>query len=875
MSNHEIGGASVLATAVRQCLRASRPRRGAIALSFAAAGLQCVGVGTAVAASSGDQGLEEIVVTATRREQSVQEIPFNISAMSGEILTSGVISDPVEALRMLPGVSMLDRGYRNSGMAGGIIIRGINVDGAWNGDVPLAAPSAVAVYIDNTALNSNFVLKDVERIEVLRGPQSTLYGSGSLAGNVRYIMNKPDTSAVSGYATVNMGVTDGSGGYNFNPDVMLNVPIGDTFAFRVSAGMIDNDGIIDYPNVYKTSNGVPIASGVDVNGQPLVPPCTPLVCGAPVYQKVEDVDSVDLKYARAAALWSPSENFNAQLSYMWQDDHTGGRRQESTGINEVTGKKYKDYEYGAVQKEPSDREVQLTALEMEMGLGFATLTSSTSYYGENGVGDSDNTGYYGRNGWFYYYGSSPRPIAKAHRFYDASAFTEELRLVSTGDNFVDWLAGLYYTNQDSNLGQNSYLVGYIPYLNAIDWYGLAPYTTDQDFLFRRHQTYDETALYGEMTFNFTDDLHLTLGGRWFDSNVDVNAKVAIPIWGDPAGTAKDNQSENDFLFRANFAWDVTDDSMLYATFSQGYRHGGANAVPTTLRYAENPAFLTFKSDTVDNYEVGFKGSTDSLNYSVSLFYADWNRPQLNTSTSNWGFFAVVNGDTASTQGIELELSGRINDQFSYMFGYSYTDAQLTSDVYQPAGNFYRSASGTYSPTYDDLVGKDGGRLPGAADNMLSGSLMYETTFAGDVGFNAVLSGYYQSGTVNAIGDGNCQVGYYTVDNTIPGVNSWRIGNCKDSANPASANYAPNSIFSRQFAKLDSFQIWNLSGNFTWESWNASLYVKNIFNDKGSTGTYTALTGGANTDPTQNVYGSNQRDFIGLPRTFGLVVGYKF
>ena len=90
---------------------------------------------------------------------------------------------------------------------------------------------------------------------------------------------------------------------------------------------------------------------------------------------------MDLKYARAAMLWSPGEDFEAQLSYMWQDDHTGGRRQVTSGVNQVTGRKYKDYEYGAVQKEPSDREVQLTALEMDVGLGFATLTSSTSYFG--------------------------------------------------------------------------------------------------------------------------------------------------------------------------------------------------------------------------------------------------------------------------------------------------------------------------------------------------------------------------------------------------------------------------------------------------------------------------------------------------------------
>ena len=845
MSNRETAGAVLLAAAVRECLRARRGR-GAIAISVAAAGLQCA----APALAATDQALEEVVVTATRREQSVQDIPFNISAISGDVLTSGIISDPVEALRMTPGVGMLDRGYRNSGMAGTIVIRGINVDSAANGDVPLAAPSAVAVYIDNTALNTNFVLKDVQRIEVLRGPQGTLYGSGSLAGNVRYIMNRPNPKEFEGSASVNFGVTDGSGGYNFNPDAMLNVPAGDTLAFRVSAGMIDNDGIIDYPNVYKKGpDGIPLYSNGDV------------ITGTPVYHKVEDVDSVQLTYARAAALWEPGDDFEAQLSYMYQKDETNGRRQTSTGINEVTGKKFKDYEYGAVQIEPSDREVQMTALEMELGLGFATLTSSTSYYGEDGVGNSDNSGVYARNGWFAFYGSSPRPINKANRFYDNSAVTQELRLVSKGDETIDWMGGFYWTHQDFNLGQNSYLVGYIPYLDAIDWYGLAPYSTDQDFLFRRKQQYDELAFYGEVTWNVTDELHFTVGGRWFDSSVDVDARVDVPIYASPSsppGVAKESIDENDFLFRANIGWDVTENSMLYATFSQGYRHAGANAVPTSGKYAENPAYLTFKSDTIDNYEVGWKGSLDRLSYAVSLFYADWNRPQLNTATSNWGFFAVINGETARTQGVELELSGAITDQWRYMLGYSYTDAELTGNVYQPAGNFY--GSGVY---YDDMVGKDGGRLPGVAENMISASLIYSTDLTSEIHFDGMLSGYYQSGTVNSIGNDFCYTSYNA------------IGNCLDSANPASAFYAPDSVFSRQFADLDSFQIWNLSGTFSWESWDTSLYVKNIFNDSGTTGTFTFLAGGSNTTPSQQFYGSNQREYIALPRTFGMVVTYKF
>ena len=258
MSNEIQSKGNVLAIEVRRCLHRARPGRSFIALTVAAAGLQCA-VPAAIAQTK--PVLEEIVVTATRRNQTVQEIPFNISAVSGEMLERANINDSIEALRTMAGVTVQDRGFRNSGVTNGIVIRGINVDSGTNGDVPLAAPPTVSTYIDDTALFGNFVLKDIARIEVLRGPQGTLYGSGSLAGNVRYIMNRPDPKDFEGSASLNFGMTEGSDGYNFNPDLLLNVPLTETAAFRINAGMIDNDGIVDYPNVYRT----------DANGDPVVP----------------------------------------------------------------------------------------------------------------------------------------------------------------------------------------------------------------------------------------------------------------------------------------------------------------------------------------------------------------------------------------------------------------------------------------------------------------------------------------------------------------------------------------------------------------------------------------------------------------------------
>ena len=837
------------------------------AIALAVSSILAGAAGGARAQGAAD-GLEEVVVTATRRDQSVLEIPFNISAVSGDALDRAHITDAVEALRTVPGVTMQDRGFRNAGVAAAIVMRGINVDNGANGDVPLAAAPTVTTYVNDTAVYGAFILKDIERIEVLRGPQGTLYGSGSLAGTVRYIMREPDTEKFSGEASVNVGMTDGSDGYNFNPDLLLNIPASDTLAFRFNLGMIDNDGIVDYPNVYaKDGNGDPIIG--DTLGQPVIDPVNcvtpasdPVLCNGPVYRKVEDVDSVDIKYARGSALYRPSDRFKALLSYQWQDDEVGGRRQVTRGENIATGGNYDDYEFGAVQLEPAERTVQLGALEMEFGLGFATLTSSTSYYEHDGSGISDNSGVYARNGWFRFYGSSPRPIAQAERFYDDSAFTQEFRLVSKGGQFVDWTAGAFYVDQDYDLGQNSYLVGYLPYLNhpEIGQCG-APCTTNQDFLFRRDQAYEEYALFGEATFNFTDDLHLTLGGRYFDNSLDVDAFLDIPIYSSPTnppGEASETIEDDDFLFKANFAWDVADESMLYATYSQGYRHAGANAVPTSGTYGENPDYLTFASDSVDNYELGLKGTAAGLTYSASIYYSDWKDPQLNTSTPNWGFFAVVNGDSARTQGLEIELSGRLSDAFGYSLGYTYTDAELTDDLIVPAGNFYGG------PTYTDKIARDGDQLPGTPEHMLSMSLSYDTDLGNGLGFGAVLNGYYQSETLNSLGDDRC-----LTDTFQP----W--GLCRDSANPASVFYQPDSVYNRSFAEIDSFQIWNVSATLSWDQWQASLYVKNLFNDDGTTGVSTFLASGSSPEATQRYFGNNSRDFIALPRTVGVVLGYKF
>ena len=205
--------------------------------------------------------LEEILVTATRRSTSTQDIPYNISAVSGASIDAANMVDSSELLRSIPGVAVPDRGARNSSTKNDIRIRGLNVDGAARGDYAASSAPTVATYINDTPMFANVMLKDLERVEVLRGPQGTLYGSGALGGAVRYITKKPSLEGFEGSVGGNVSKTKASGDMSWTTDLVLNVPLGDKFAVRLVGSHVDTAGIIDYMNVYD----------LDANMAPVVP----------------------------------------------------------------------------------------------------------------------------------------------------------------------------------------------------------------------------------------------------------------------------------------------------------------------------------------------------------------------------------------------------------------------------------------------------------------------------------------------------------------------------------------------------------------------------------------------------------------------------
>jgi outer membrane receptor protein involved in Fe transport len=475
------------------------------------------------------------------------------------------------------------------------------------------------------------------------------------------------------------------------------MPVGDTIAIRLNLSVADYPGLTDYVNLYVLDDeGLPIAP----NG--VLDPATE-------YRRKKDADDVEILYGRFAARWEPTDTFNATVSVLAQSDDVGGRRQQTPGVDGF-GNPYHDYQNGSIQLEPSTRDAVLGALEMNLDLGFATLTSSTSYYDHSGDSTSENTGFYAQAGFLSFYYNYPRPMASAVRTWSDRSTIEELRLVSDTGNKFDYVVGLWYQGPEPRRGTGQLparLQALVGRLRA----GVEDAVTgDQDFYYRFEDDFTETAVYGELTWHVTDRVDLTGGLRWFDNDSRNHSVINLPLYTflDDRTAATFKTSDDDTLFKGNAAIHVSDDDLVYLTYSEGYRRGGANAVPLTGFFAESPAWLTYDSDTVENYEIGIKGMLGGLRYDLSAFQIDWHDPQLNTATPNWGFFAVANGDSAESKGLELQLSGEIGDSVTWGFGWAYTDAQLTSDFVSPANPLV-------------VFQFDGATLPGAPENTLNAS----------------------------------------------------------------------------------------------------------------------------------------------------------
>ena len=793
-------------------------------------GLAALLTSTALTTPTFAQPSDEVVVTATKRSQAVTDVPYNISAISGDVLAREGITDIATLARRIPGVVFMDKGPRSAGaFANSISMRGLNVDAAGNtSDRPGSTAPTVATYVGSTPVFTSIRLQDLERVEVLRGPQGTLYGSGAMGGIIQLVPKKPELDATEMSISTRFGVTHGSGGFNNETDLIFNLPVNDKIALRGNLGRVDNDGFIDHPAQFE----------VDRNGVPVLANPSDPANSAPVTFLNKDVNDEEVLVGRASLLVEPSDAVSALLTYHYQRDEVGGRQAESPQLD--------DYEFAGRIEEPYERDVQLASIDIEADLGFATMTVAASHTETDGLLVKDNTGNYSPQGalgtalnfpdpyyssgtdlYTAYYGNNPRLVLESARQWEENVDVVELRFASTPNDLpFSWLVGGAYINhefqmlqEDSPLGRNAYidavnaanitLIGIDGTPASSPGYPTGQTPNDLGYFFDNANSFEEFALFGELTFNITEQWQVTGGIRYFDQEVDALQTGGLLV----GGIVETNTSlikENDVLFKANTSYDITDDMMVFFTYAEGYRRGGVNAVPAAFLRPARGESLLFAPDELTSYEFGVKGRIlDDLSYTVTMYDIDWENAQFNTNLTFLALVGVANVPKVENRGVEFELGGNLTEALAFNLGYSYVDTEVIESV-----------------TDADRLAVVGSQLP-VPKHTASANISYLQSLSDSSEIIYTLNASYKDETPSRL-------------------------------LATSGSNAPSYQVFDDFALLDASVTWNNG------PWSATAYISNLTNQRG-------VSGG---DPVaESAFGAH--DTIVRPRTFGVGFSYLF
>jgi outer membrane receptor protein involved in Fe transport len=724
-------------------------RRSPLALAVASV----LGAAPVVEASAAEM-LEEIVVTATRREANVQDIPFNIAAIGGADLEARGVRELSDIARGTPGLFVLDQGARASNA---IVVRGLNAD-------PVAASEAlgndaggtVSTYIGEIPLYIDLKPMDMERVEVLLGPQGTLYGAGTMGGAVRYIPKRPQLGiSTLGLRADAYGLSK-SDGVGTDVGATLNLPIGESFAVRVVADYFDDPGFIDYDRVVQEI-------GVS---NPNVDVSDPAAYAANL-RREKDADYVKTFTGRIGLRWKPSDALDFNLTHYYQDQEIGGRTINSDAVL-GTGR----HVSGLRVEEPNERKNNLTALEITAGLGFAELTSATGYstYKEGGQRDQTDL----LITLEYSYEAFPSFTAFTRETQDDEIFTQEFRLVSQTEGRLSWIAGAFYSKLDGYADSKEFTPGFSEF--AVAEFGGDQVRPDNLEYFSVNKIeLEETALYGELSLQLTDRWQVTVGGRYYEYDLKTQDAVDFPLFftvfdgRDPDSIVLDfepgGQKDDGFLFKFNTSYDVTDDVMAYLTVSEGYRIGNSNGVapcPPDLEPGQPancglPDELQFSPDQTVNYEIGLRSRwlDGRLTLNGSVYYIDWQDPQLAATTVNAQLPIRKNGKGAESQGFDLSVDWLVTDQLSLRANYAYVKAELTDLAPDLIGTI---EDDSFAPVFVD--GLPGDRLPGSPEQQGSVFVSYEMP----LGDNELRLNY----GVSAIGDVLTRTGGRGDGEALPG-----------------------------------------------------------------------------------------------------------
>ena len=465
---------------------------------------------------------------------------------------------------------------------------------------------------------------DLSRIEVLKGPQGTLYGSNTLGGLLKYVTVQPDPQGGFSGAVKEEGTASGNGQYGYGFDAAFNIPLSDNAAIRISGSDNFRPGYI-----YNIGLGNKNQNTTDIYG------------------------------GRIAALWKPTAELTIRAQAMYQRTQNGG--EATVDINSATGDPlYGSYTQDRGTQEREDQKFALYSLSADYQLADLTLSSITSYTDIGGSRETDFSGYDA--------GFAPdQPLAFDNAQVSTKKFTQELRVSSDSTERFSYIIGGLYTEENSLLKDFEY--GFTtPNVRA----------PDVPLIFGDYapSQYHQLAVYGDGTYRFTPALDLTFGIRY---SHDHDSSTAYGYGIENSSTPQNQTSiDNAVNFLITPRWHITPDQMVYFRAASGFRPGGPNFLPPIA--LQNGAQSSFQPDSLWNYEVGLKSSflQNKLQLDVDAFYIDWSNIQIRTAVD--GYYFQGNAGSAKSQGGEASLTYRPLQNWSVGVGAAYTDAHLTADA---------------------------------------------------------------------------------------------------------------------------------------------------------------------------------------------------
>jgi iron complex outermembrane recepter protein len=615
-----------------------------------------------------NDALEEIVVTAEKRSSTVQDTPISMTAMSGEMMQQEGIYDLSKVIQSVPGISQRTAGSGQTELE----MRGLSSSGGaaptvgfYLDDYPLSPPAA--------ALNGKVVvdpdLFDLSRVEVLRGPQGTLYGSGSMGGTVKLVTNAPKLNDLEG-AVEATGASQSGGGFNRGGNLMLNVPlVNDLLAMRV----VLTDKYVDgWISRYVLGDNFPFPTNAGPCGAgPLVGCTRGNVTAVTPEEIVPRINWERLQGGRVGFLVQPNDALKIDATAMYQKISMGGYDEYDVPPGNPAAH-YQPFN----NFEPFFDEFRLYGVTITYDLSFAQLTSATAYYSREESQTSDvSEAMYSVVGLFGV--TIPGYLQIPFNETDSTRQTsEELRLASTGSGPFQWIGGLFFSKFESIFSEFNASVP----LAFISVGGAA--ANPDGIIYQAHNPYHmkQYAAFGEGTYAFTDSLKLTAGVRYykFDSTADEETSGFATDSGNAGATYNSfSQSNSGLNPKVTMSYEQNHDLTVYGTIARGFRPGGINQqIPSSICIISPE---TYGSDNTWNYEVGEKARMldNHLVLNADIYYIKWKQVQQIVNQP-CGYPLTVNAGDAESYGPEIELTALLTPQLTLTFSGTYTHSALTS-----------------------------------------------------------------------------------------------------------------------------------------------------------------------------------------------------